>query len=265
MFKVEYRERAHFSKRSPAHILLSIIFILLVIGCSLRPVNETASPPPLSFTPIPTFTRTPEIAVQFIPCATPLETDTAFKFLPFPAAITADNVNLRTHAGTLFPVSRLLARGTHVMVHGHAPGGEWLYVQLDSDIYGWVLFWLVDEGKANGVTPLIHPNEQATQLVTGYVVDRAGVPISGIGFAVTQRAGFKELRSDATTDSTGHFYAYLPATLSGQWYVTYVSVSCNSNTMDAGCNCIGGACGKVEPEGITIALPYSGALEFLWK
>ncbi len=252
-------------KNSLLPVLLIVMLLMFACGGTSNLATVPVASSPLPFTPIPTFTPVLATSAPSIPTATIKATGTAGEFVPYSAAVSADNVNLRTQPGTLFPVSRLLAKGTRVTVLGHAPGDEWLYVQLDSGIYGWLLFWLVNEGKAGGSTPLIQPDARAAQLLTGQVIDRAGVPISGIGFAVTQGTGPKVRRSDATTDDTGRFYAFIPAAANGTWLVSYVSVSCTSNTMDASCNCIGGSCGKSDPESVSVTLPYAGMLEFKWK
>ncbi len=176
--------------------------------------------------------------------------------------VSANNVNLRTGPGTVFPVSRLLMLHTRLELLGHAPGGEWLYVRTETNIYGWVLNWLVTGGQANASTALIQPED--VQVVHGTVVDKSGVPVSGIGFAVTQGISPNGQRTDATSDATGQFYAYLPASTGGTWYVTYVSVACSSNTMDASCNCIG-TCGTADPQRVAINVPSQSTLHFVWK
>lgn len=215
-----------------------------------------------TFTPIPTFTRQPSIptkAVAQVPTATPNQGP----YVPYYVATSADNVNLRTLPGTLFPVSRLLANGSRLQVLGHTPGGQWLYVLTDSNIYGWVLVSLVNGGQDSGPSPLVTPGN--VQLIKGQVLDLAGVPVTGIGFAITQGTGPKAPRSDAATDSTGQFYAYLPLSATGSWLVSYVSVACTSNTMDANSNCASGRCGKADPDNQAIILPYNGTLQFTWR
>jgi hypothetical protein len=233
-------------------------------GCSGIEIVVTPAPSRTNnaFTPIPTFTIPPPLptqASQQVPTSTP----NPGTYDPYFVTTSADNVNLRTEPGTLFPVSRLLAKGTRLQVWGQAPGGQWLYVLTDTNIYGWVLFDLVSGGHDGPPAPMIAP--QKVQLIKGQVVDLSGVPISGIGFALTQGTGLKAPRSDAATDRSGQFYAFLPLTAGGQWTVSYVSVACTSNTMNANCNCIGGVCGKADPDSQVITLPYSGTLQFTWR
>jgi hypothetical protein len=249
-------------------IYLNLIALFFALGCGIVGIPATSKAPStlVLFTPIPTLTpggiqgSTPK---PVIPSAQATSTFNSGSFIPFFVTTSADNVNLRTEPGTLFPVSRLLAKGTRLQVFGHAPGGEWIYVQTNEHIYGWILIWLVNGSKNIGYTPQVGP--QNSQLVTGRVADLSGIPVSGIGFAITQGTGANAPRSDATTDGSGQFYAYLPVSASGQWFVTQVSVSCTSNTMDSNCNCIGGRCGKSDPPGVSITLPSNGLLQFIWK
>jgi hypothetical protein len=247
-----------------ARIYRIMIGILFLIAGSLACSGEIFVFPTPTIAVSPTFTLIPTLTVVPIPTLVP-PTPTPEPGATYFVITSAENVNLRIQPGTLFPVSRLLAKGTQLLVLGQAPGGEWLYVQkTDEPVFGWVLAWLVDGGGHDGgPAPTVKP--QASQLVTGRIVDRAGVPVSGIGFAVTRGAGPSAPRTDATTDNTGQFYAYLPLDARGQWIVSYVSVACTSNTMDASCHCIGGTCGSPDPQNITITLPYNGALSFVWR
>lgn len=250
--------------------LLAAAALILLGGCApaILVPSGTANPavPSATFTAIATLTSAPATAAPA----------TAAASMPVPTAaepaqtasgklyvvVAADNVNLRTRPGTVFPVSLLLAKGTRLELLGHAPGNEWLYVQTDSKVYGWLLAWLVSGGHDGGLTPEVEPGD--VLVVRGRVVDLAGIPISGVGFAITQGTGSKQLRTDSNTDATGQFYAYLPSTATGTWMVSYVSIACTSNTMDANCNCIG-TCGKADPESVTISMPPQGMLQFMWK
>ena len=111
--------------------------------------------------------------------------------------------------------------------------------------------------------PIIEP--QDVQLVSGRVTDESGHPISGIGFAITPDAAVDSPRTDAVTDETGAFYAYLPQSANGMWYVGYTSIACASNLMDADCNCLSGMCGKPQPVSMPVTLPVDGVLTFIWK
>jgi len=153
----------------------------------------------------------------------------------------------------------VLALNTKLQLLGRAPGGEWFYVTTDESVNGWVNVNVVKAGYDGPPPPTVEPADVI--LITGKVLNPQGLPVSGIGFAITQGSR----RTDASTDETGQFYAYLPSTMSGTWQVGYVSVSCTSNTMDSGCNCINDICGKANPESISIVLPQKDVLNFVWE
>lgn len=204
-----------------------------------------------------TVIETPSAATE-----APTTEVTPASFTPYVVRTSAQNVNLRVGPGTLFKVSRVMAQGTSLEVDGQSNGGEWLYVKNDEGIFGWVGINLVEGVRSDIFTPTVEPGD--VFLVTGTVKTEMGVPVSGIGFALTQ-PGFTSRRTDAVTDEDGRFYAYIPPTLSGSWTVEYVSVACTSNTMDSNCNCKGGKCGEADPRLVEISLPFSGELIFVWK
>ncbi len=172
---------------------------------------------------------------------------------------TVQNVNLRTNPGLLFTVSRVLLQNTRLRLLGQAPGGEWLSVMNDEGISGWVNSNVVLAAYDGPPAPVIEPSN--VMLITGMITTEKGTPVSGIGFAVIQGSR----RTDAKTDDTGHFYAYLPSNMSGVWTVGYVSIACTSNTMDENCNCKSGYCGSPYPESVFVELPQSELLSFVWK
>jgi hypothetical protein len=172
------------------------------------------------------------------------------------------NVNLRTNPGTLFQVSRVMPQGTRLQVLGISPGGEWVYVLNGEGINGWVGIHIVDDFPM-GQFPTVEPGD--VQRITGRVLDENGQPVSGIGYAIEQQSASKTLRTDAVTDSTGMFYAYLPQSYSGVWTVSFLSVSCTSNIIDADCNCLNSICGTSYPLSVSITLPVSEPITFIWK
>jgi len=224
-------------------------------------VAKTLTAQPV-FTPIPTFTaKSPSTAT-----ATSIPADAN------PAIVTASgtvyvrtivqNVNLRTQPGTLFPVSRVMPQGTRLQVLSLSPGGEWVYVLNDEGIKGWVGIHIVDEFSTEQFQ-IVDPRD--VQRITGRVLDANGLPVSGIGYAIEQQSASKNLRTDAVTDATGTFYAYLPQSVSGVWTVSHVSISCTSNTMDVDCNCLNDICGTSYPVSTSANLPVSDILSFTWK
>ena len=244
-----------------------VLFVLstLTTACSATPsisnedqlatiVASTLTAQPIDFTAIPTLTATslPTVVVDAIATANG----------PFYITTRAQNVNLRTQPGTLFPVSRVMSQGTRLQVLGLSPGGEWVYILNDEGINGWVDENFVDEFPAEQF-PSVEPGD--IQRISGRVIDANGLPISGIGFAIEQTTASKSLRTDSVTDAFGTFYAYLPKNLSGLWTISYISISANSNAMTPDCLANPSACGRPEPISVTITLPMNTQLNFVWK
>lgn len=254
--------------------LLRAIFLLaiaLVTGCAPAPsISDvdllstvvaqtlTAVPPTASQALPTTATSTPESAATVPP-----PTDTPAPAGPLYVFTQDDNVNLRVQPGTLFKVSRVMPKGSRLQVLGVSPGGDWLNVLNDEAINGWVGTYLVGGGFDTAALPVVTPVEVLT--ISGRVTDGNGTPISGIGFAVTQKTGSSTSRVDGMTDASGTFYVFLPLSMSGNWTVEFVSVACTSNTMDANCQCLNGVCGRPDPQSVTISLPLPGPLNFTWK
>jgi uncharacterized protein YraI len=232
------------------------------VACSAQPA--TPLPGEVETVVAVTFAAMTESApaTNATPAATATEVPTAV-FVPYTAQTITENVNLRLGPGTLFRVSRVMAQGTTLEVHGRSHDPEWLYVKNDEDIFGWVGINLIENTYAGPTPPFVEPGE--SYLVTGSVKTELGTSVSGIGFALLRNSGSNPLRSDTVTDQDGRFYAYLPTTLTGTWVIEYVSVACTSNTMDANCNCIGGTCGEADPRSVEISVPTTNELVFVWK
>lgn len=237
--------------------------VLLAGGCSelgSTAAASTASPPvTAAFTAIATFTT-----VASAPSATkpaPVQTSE-----PFHVTTWADNVALRQGPGYLFLRIGLLPKGTTLTVLGKSRGDEWALAQTRDGRVGWIFIQLV-EADAGKWSTLPYSEPLGAQLITGLVKDAAGVPISGIQFALTQGSGSLAPRTDAMTDTMGTFYAYLPANAGGQWYLSYTAIACTSNLMDAKCAPKDGVGGRPYPEGQYISLPLtaSGSFQFTWK
>ena len=255
-------------------ILLYIILLLLILVAACKPsetlprevrlatiVAKTLTAIP-TFTSVPSLTETPTPATSNIPIGT--NTTAATVNGPVFVRTVVQNVNLRTNPGMLFQVSRVMPEGTRLQVLGLSPGQEWVSVLNDEGINGWVGIHVIEDFPT-GQFPTVEPTD--VQRITGRVLDENGQPISGIGYAIVQQNTSKTLRTDAVTDVTGMFYAYLPQSVSGVWTVSYLSISCTSNTMDTACNCVGGRCGMPDPLTTDIDLPRSPdkILQFTWK
>jgi uncharacterized protein YgiM (DUF1202 family) len=180
-------------------------------------------------------------------------------FAPFEALVWVDNVNLRTNPGKLFLVILSLEKDTPLQVLGKSPGGEWIFVKTQDNTNGWIFAQLLQSVVDLQEAPLLQPLD--VQEVRGLVADAASRPVSGIQFAITQGGN----RTDAMTDDSGGFFAYMPLTAAGTWTVSYAAIACTSNTMDADCNCKGGFCGSVDPVMQTLTLPQTEMLKFSWR
>jgi len=246
-------------------VLAFMVLIVLSLACSSEvTLYETPVPPNVETVVAATFAAYTQNAPQTTPTKVPTATSipaspTGEEFGEVYVYTLVDNVNLRVNPGMLFQVSRVLPQNTKLRLLGQTPGGEWLNVRNDEGITGWVNVNIVLISYDGPPAPVVEPT--GVFLVTGTVETELGTPVSGIGFAVTQGSR----RTDAMTDETGQFYAYLPPNMSGVWTVGYISISCKSNTMDANCNCINNSCGTANPLTSTVALPQSTPLEFVWK
>ena len=236
--------------------LFGLITLLVLAACSpSTPAPPAVTPTPEASPALPaTWTPSPP------PTETPLPSPTPFK--PFEAKALADNLNLRANPGYLFEVLQMLAKDTPFQVIAKSPGGEWIYVELADGKTGWVFAQLIATDQDLQQAPIREPEE--VQLITGTVKNANGQPINGIQFMI-QGAGASAPRTDALTDDSGIFYAFLPAASAGKWYVSFTAVSCASVTMDKDCNCLNGECGTVEPALINVTLPQVEPLEFLWQ
>ncbi|MBI5954242.1 MAG: SH3 domain-containing protein [Chloroflexi bacterium] len=206
------------------------------------PTQTVATPDQAIFSPIPP-----------LPSSTPEAVGVRYVYTQ------AQNVNLRVNPGRLFKVSRVLAQGTRLQLLGVAPGGQWLNVVNDEGVIGWVGVDFVSGGFDGPPPPVVTPKD--VLVVTGTVLDANGVPVNGIGFAVEQGGQ----RDDASTDETGTFYAFLPTKFPGAWTVSFVSVACTSESPDDKCRCTGDACATLEPKTVTVMVPMSAPISFVWK
>lgn len=253
--------------KKPVRFLLIVFIVLatLSLACSSTvTIYKTPIPPNVETVVAATFAAFTETASHVVVTVTPTITPvpsspTVEKFGEVYIYTTVDNANLRTQPGMLFQVSRVLPVGTRLKLQGHAPGEEWLNVLDDEGIVGWIHVNVVRVSYDGPPPPVVEPTN--VLLVTGKLDTELGTPVSGVGFAVSQGVN----QTQAMTDKTGQFYAYLPRTMSGIWTVEYASVSCSSNTMGANCTCIAGKCGSSNPVKQTVTLPQNEPLKFVWK
>lgn len=236
--------------KKPTALLAFMLFTACAPQPSISEADQLATvvagtltaQPPATFTPIPAFTPTRGIA-------------------PIPTAVfgatSAENVNLRTLPGMLFPVSRVMAEGTKLQIMGLAPGDEWAYVVNEEGIAGWVDIRFIDQISAPVLERIVPPD---LQVIRGTVHDANGAEINGIVFALTQGS----LRADAMTDVNGVFYAYLPFDASGTWTVSFLAIHVSSKAMDNAC-LIDHVCGTTDPVSMEIVLPDDDMVQFSWE
>jgi hypothetical protein len=234
---------------------------LSLAACARQAPAPVATATLQLFTPIPiASTSTPlpsSLPPTLIPTATP------GPFVPFSARPAVDALKLRVGPGTLFGPLMLLYQTETVTVLGRAAGGEWILVETLDEVQGWVLGQLLETDHDLQTAPLTEPEN--AQVVRGHLTDSNDLPISGVQFALTH--GTAE-RTDATTDSNGGFFAFLPADASGDWMVAYAdAIACSSNAFaDKTCSTYrSGYTGIVQPDTRPVTLPAEATLVFLWR
>jgi SH3-like domain-containing protein len=249
---------------------LALMVILLIIGCSMpgqaatpSGLQETSSVIPSLLPPTEIQQISPTLTPSIAPTETAIPTPTTF--VPFTASVWADNVNVRTNPGYLFPAVRLLAKGTNLKILGKAPGGEWMFARTPDGTSGWVFTQLLENSIDLQSVPIIDP--QDVQLIKGRVTDSSGIPIQGVGFTVVQEVGDKAPANVVLTDANGEFFSFMPENAQGEWTVTYSAIACKSNVWsDDSCSYYKNPYrGVVEPQSTNVSLPRSGVLEFVWK
>jgi SH3-like domain-containing protein len=252
--------------------LVSIILITMMVtyGCStpVQTVNPTEGLDMTgTLTQLPLYTEAKPPSSTETPSITSTETaaPSSTPFVPFTASVWAENVNVRTNPGYLFPALRLIAKGTTLTILGKAPGDEWMYAQAPDGKSGWVFTLLIESDVDLEAVPVIEP--QDVQLIKGRVVDSMGTPIQGVGFAILQGTGDRPPTNTVLTDANGEFYSFMPLTARDQWTVTYNAIACKSNVWtDDSCSYYKDPYkGLVDPQSTTVSLPQTGVLEFTWK
>ena len=251
-------------------ILITGIITLMIVGCTmpglgLNSATTSAETSTLTQPLAPSETRLPAITeTQPIP---PMETakPSATPFVPFSASVWADNVNVRTNPGYLFPAVRLLTKNSTLTILGKAPGGEWMFARTTDGTAGWVFTQLIQSAGDLQAVPVVEPKD--VQLIKGKVVDMQGNPIQGVGFSILQGEGDQRPTNHVLTDSDGEFFSFMPLPASGGWTVFHDSIACKSNVWtDDSCSYYKDPYhGLVEPQSIVVSLPQTGVLEFTWK
>lgn len=242
-----------------------LVVLFLLASCNLdRTPTATVQVVETTLLPATDFPPT-ETAPPSTPEPAPVIEGFPSPYVPFYGVTQVDNLVLRASPGPLFEAKTTLPNASRLLVLGRAPGGEWLFVQTPLERTGWVFGQFVaSEGDLNTV-PFVQPADLL--VVRGRVLDGNGEPVTGIQFAVVQDKPGSPPRTDAVTDATGTFYAFLPANTTGTWAVSFTAIACTSNVMDKDCKCLGGVCGGPTPAGISITLPLEQKepLVFSWQ
>jgi hypothetical protein len=239
-----------------------IALALLLAGCGGRPAatpTATEPPPTATLTAVP-----PTLAPTDIPTATVAPTPTAYT--PFKVSVaSANNANLRSGPGSLFPFLRVLNQNSSLMLLGQTPGGEWFYLQVTQTLKGWVFGKLLRQDPNLAQAPVIEP--AGVRLIQGRVLDAEGTPVSGITFGVLRRAAPTNPGNFATTDSAGVFRSYMPSSASGVWTVSFLRAECDSNAWkDSACTVYKAPYqGVLSPPAQDVRLPQTDPLAFTWK
>jgi uncharacterized protein YgiM (DUF1202 family) len=246
-------------------ILIFLALILLLSACSMPGISSPTLAPGATYTPVAPATLPPTLTPVPTLISTPTVIPSPTPFVPFNAPVWADNVNVRTNPGYLFPVARLIARNSNLLVLGKSPGGEWTYAQIADGTKGWVFTQLIQSERDLQAVPVIEP--QGVQLIKGRVTDSQGMPTSGVGFSVLQGTGDRPPTNTVMTDANGDFYSFMPTTASGEWAVSYSAIACKSNVWkdDTCTNYKDGYTGTVDPQVTTVTLPQGTPLLFTWK
>jgi len=232
-----------------------VVATFLLAACGSQPSTPTTviteTQPVIQASP----TLEPTITITVTPNPTP--------FVPFEVTTAVDYVNIRSNPGYLFNVNENVRLGTMLEVLGKCPGGEWIKVKTGTGATGWVFHMLLQTAQDLQAIPIIQP--QNVLLVSGKVLDMNGQPVSGIVFNVMRGTGTDAPVTNAVTDVSGIFYAYLPGTATGDWQVNYAGIGCSSNLMDEHCDCKNGNCGVPEKTTQTVTLPQAEPVVFNWK
>lgn len=237
---------------------LSVLFLLVLAGCSLGIGTTNSTPTPTLLPPaLPTEKPTD------VPTQAPTPEPTEAAFVPFPATLTVNGVNLRLNPGTLFGIKEVLPQPTTFEVQGRSQGSEWVYVKTAAGSEGWLYAALVKSDQDLTGAPVL--TTENTQIISGKVVDASGGPVSGIQFSISQGEESNLTQIGVVTDANGEFYAYMPANMSGMWAVVYAAITCKSNQMDADCQCLTGKCLTIQPGSINVVLPQTEPASFEWK
>ena len=238
-------------------MLFTLAITFIFSACSALPTQIVAPAAPPASEPAISVENTATLQPNLDQQATPSP------YVPFFVTNTVENLVLRANPGYLFEAKTTLAPELRLLVFGRSPGNEWIFVQTPFERTGWVFAQLLERTDQYLSAPVIQPADM--QVVRGQLLDVNGDPVTGIQFALVQGTSGTPPRNEAMTDELGIFHAFMPLTAIGTWIVSFTAVACTSNTMDTNCQCLGGTCGKPDPEVTSISLPSDQLLKFTWR
>ena len=194
----------------------------------LSTLTQSPTSLPATATLVPTVTQPPLPSPTFDPTATHVPAGNVH------ASTNVISLNLRSGPGTAFSVVAKAEQGAQFAVQGKAPGNNWALVRKGNGQSGWVnLDYLKLEGALEDVPTI---SIGFARVISGRVIDPAGAPVDGIVFALSKGSDLlANPRTEATTDSSGQFYAYLPKDYSGTWYLGQVGTDCTSRVASPNC------------------------------
>jgi hypothetical protein len=218
-------------------IFLGCLAVLSFSGCSIFKQSvptPTFPPTPSQTQALPTVTPIPP--TQTLPTATitPQPTKTSAPFQPITAKITVDNFKLRIGPGFLFATIALYDSSNTVKVIGRAQGDNWLYVETEDHLAGWMKVEYLELQGDLETLPFIAVDN--AQIIIGHVRTQSNIFASGIGILFSPQSGYNGVNGDSTlTDSTGTFYLYLPENLEGEYFIGPNGYNCTGNLMVGKC------------------------------
>jgi hypothetical protein len=234
-----------------------IIAAIILAGCA---ADNPAGEIPTALTEAPIVTALPPPPPTDV--AEPTVAPTPTPYTPITVTSMVDHANIRSNPGKLFDVISSISQGAQIRVLGKAPGGEWFLIQQENGAQGWIFGQLLETEQDLQAVPVLMPAN--VMVLEGRIMKENGQPVSGIQFAFEQELTDQILRNDGNSDENGIFLVFMPPDISGNWAVSYVAISCTSNTWDADCNCLDGICGTVSPSAQTITLPQIEPALFNW-
>ena len=207
-------------KKSICILILSCCTILLLQSCNPNADSSTPIPPEPQ---VMLSTATSEATATKSP-PTALPTATTVSRLNGQVAVVS--INLREGPGTVHNILGDYPNGAGIIILSQTPDGEWVKVETNDNQVGWMSRQFVKiDGEWHALT---HEERVEDIVVTGQVVNNAGIPINDITIACVQTLNGVDQRTDTRTNEVGIFKAYLPSKSSGIWSVAVVGVGCDS-------------------------------------